>query len=125
MADSKVKALVAEDCPTNQLVIKLMLEKLGVEVDLAADGAEAVEMAEENDYDLIFMDIQMPNMNGYEATVKIKTFKKAVPVIAVTAHAMVGDRDKCVAAGCDDYITKPIIKDKLAEIIEKHCCSRY
>lgn len=126
MAKNGIRVLVAEDCPTNQLVIKLMLQKLDSTVELASDGVEAVEMATQNDYDLILMDMQMPmpNMNGYEATARIKAIKNDIPIVAVTAHAMVGDREKCLAAGCNDYITKPVMKETLAEIIEMYCCNR-
>lgn len=114
------RVLVAEDTPTNQTLIKLLLTKLGIEVEIAEDGKQALDMALSEDFDMILMDIQMPHMNGYDATKKLREagFKK--PVIAVTAHAMRGDKEKCLAAGCDDYISKPINRKHLVEILSEY-----
>ena len=112
--------LVAEDSPTNQMLIKLLLEQSGLDVTIAQDGRLALEKALSTHFDLIFMDIQMPNMNGYDATRNIRTEGIEIPIIALTAHAMKGDDEKCFAAGCSDYLTKPINQKQLLKTIRKH-----
>jgi CheY-like chemotaxis protein len=105
------RVLVAEDNAVNQRLAQRMLEKLGLRVDLAANGHEAFQKAREHDYELIFMDCQMPVMDGYEATLGIRGLageRSRVPIVAMTAHAMVGDRERCLEVGMDDYMTKPI-----------------
>jgi CheY-like chemotaxis protein/HPt (histidine-containing phosphotransfer) domain-containing protein len=114
------KALVAEDTPTNQTLIQLLLEKLGLEVTIAEDGLQAVEAVKKDDYDIVLMDIQMPNMNGYDATKVLRKEGFNKPIIAVTAHAMKGDREKCLEAGCDDYVSKPIDRDELIKVLRLH-----
>lgn len=118
MLDGRV--LVAEDTPTNQTLIKLLLTKLGLQSVIADDGQQAIQMALSEDFDLVLMDIQMPHMNGYDATKKLREagFKK--PIIAVTAHAMRGDKEKCLAAGCDDYISKPINRKQLVDVLRSY-----
>lgn len=113
------KVLVAEDCKTNKYLAKLLLEKLGFEVMTAETGNETVEMALNNNFDLIFMDIQMPKMNGYEATEILKDNGVNTPIIALTANALKGDSEKCIQAGCDDYIPKPVDRKELVSIIDK------
>jgi PAS domain S-box-containing protein len=116
----ETRILVAEDNPTNQLVLLAQLEKLGYRGDAVANGAEAIEALEHGKYDLVLMDCQMPIMDGYEATGRIRTSGRAhVPIVAVTAHAMAGDQDKCIRAGMDDYLAKPVELARLAEILEK------
>lgn len=112
--------LVAEDDSINQILIKSLLKKMGLEITIVDDGEQAVQKALKEQFDLILMDMQMPNMNGREATKKIKAEKISTPIIALTAYAMDGDRETCIQAGCDDYLTKPIDRDKLIEMIGKY-----
>ena len=110
--DNPSKILVAEDNKINQKLVKKIFEKLGYDIDLVENGIEAVEKVETNTYDIIFMDVQMPKMDGFMATKMIKERKIDVSIIALTANAMYGDKERCLTAGMDDYITKPIqIKD--------------
>ncbi|MBC8481638.1 MAG: DUF3365 domain-containing protein [Planctomycetes bacterium] len=112
--------LVAEDVETNQVLIKSLLQRMGLEVTIVADGNEAVQKAVSSEYDLIFMDIQMPNMNGYEATKELRKKGIVIPIIALTANAMIGDDNKCIEAGCDDYLPKPLDRRQLLEKIKKY-----
>ena len=114
------KALVVEDNQTDQILIKLILQKNGIEVTIAEDGAHAVEKALENHFDIIFMDLRMTEMSGLDATKKLRKNNIAVPVIALTASAVHGVDEKCFAAGCDDYLTKPIDRQKLIDILTKY-----
>ena len=112
--------LVAEDVLANQMVIKRMMEKVGVEVTIANDGKEAVQHAQSKSFDLIFMDMQMPNMNGYEATKTLREAGMTIPIVALTANAMKGDDEKCLKAGCNDYLAKPIDRKNLFEMLDKY-----
>lgn len=117
------RILVAEDYLINQEVIKETLELMQVTVELAENGEEAVKKHKKNIYDLILMDIQMPQMDGLEAARKIREFEgnsKHTPIIALTANALSGDRQRCLNAGMDDYISKPIDLATLEETIKKH-----
>ena len=114
------RVLVIEDDKTNQLVLSLLLEKMGLEVTVANDGHEAVEEAQEESFDLIFMDMEMPKLSGYEATEMLRAKGVKGPIIALTGHAMKGDREKCIRAGCDDYFAKPISYSMLHKIITKY-----
>ncbi|MEA3274682.1 MAG: response regulator [Pseudomonadota bacterium] len=116
--------LLVEDNPVNQRVASKMLERLGLAVDHAADGSEALEKLESKHFDLVLMDCQMPVMDGYEATWRIRQREENsphthVPVLAMTAHAMSGDREKCIASGMDDYLSKPIKMSTLEEVLQR------
>jgi len=118
------RVLVAEDTLTNQVLIELLLKRLGLDVTIAADGKEAVDKALSGDFDLILMDIQMPNINGHEATRALREKGLATPIVALTAHAMKGDDKKCIESGCDDYLSKPIDRQKLLDVIGKYLPSQ-
>lgn len=115
--------LLVEDMVTNQKLQKIMINKLGYEAELAANGLKAVEMCNSKKYSLILMDCQMPIMDGYEATGIIKsssTLNKDTIIIAMTANAMEGDQKKCIEAGMDDYLSKPIIMDSLQKMLQNY-----
>ena len=114
------RILVVEDNPTNQLLVETLLAKLGLQFVLACDGVEAVEKAAAEFFDLILMDIQMPNMNGYQAAEALRKKGIETPIVALTAHAMEGDRQKCLDAGCDDYLSKPVNRNKLMGMLDKY-----
>ena len=119
-----VRVLLVEDNPVNQGVIRKALSKLGLHCQTAADGNEAVKLCQQQRYDMIFMDCQMPVMDGYEATVAIREFENKakqmpMPIIAMTANAMEGDREKCLDAGMDDYLAKPVSFEQLRLTIDK------
>ena len=116
--------LVAEDVPNNQALITALLNRMGLEVTIAADGNEALQKALIHEFDLIFMDIRMPDMNGYEATEAIRKEGITTPIVALTAYAIEGDGEKCFEAGCDDYLVKPIDRRELLETIGKYLPSK-
>jgi len=122
-AHASMKVLIVEDGHVNQLVGARMLEKRGHTVKLAANGREAIECCGKNDFDAILMDVHMPGINGYEATARIRQMEQAtgrhVPIIAMTANAMKGDRERCLAAGMDDYISKPLRSAELFQVVEQ------
>ncbi len=112
--DSMVKVLVAEDIALNQLLIKIILEGFGFETDIAANGKIALEFLQKNKYDIILMDLQMPEMGGYDATAIIRNeLKLTIPIIALTADVTAVDVEKCIAMGMNDYIAKPINEELL------------
>jgi len=134
------RVLVAEDVKTNQMLMKLMLSKMGLEVTIVDDGKQAVQMALAHQFDLIFMDMQMPTMNGYAATRQIRQAESPegpcgmpgnglpeettklphVPIVALTANAMKGDDQTCFAAGCDGYLAKPVDHRELANLVAQY-----
>ena len=123
-ASRKARILLADDNITNQQVAMGILQKLGLSAEAVANGAEAVKALETIPYDLVLMDCMMPEMDGYEATAQIrnpqgKCLKPTIPIIAMTANAMQGDREKCLDAGMNDYVTKPISPQLLAEALDK------
>jgi signal transduction histidine kinase/CheY-like chemotaxis protein len=118
-----MKALVVEDNLINQRLIQILLEEYGLLVDTAGNGLEAVEKVEQNSYDIVFMDIDMPQMNGIAATKEIKSklrVDKKLPIVALTAMAMEGDREMLLAEGLDDYLAKPLTKTKLEQVLNKY-----
>ena len=122
-ARTRARLLLVEDNEVNQKVAARTLEKLGYRVDVADDGEEAVEAVSRTDYAAIVMDVQMPNMDGYEATAEIRRRESAsghhIPVIAMTANALQGDREKALEAGMDDYIAKPVRAGELEEVLRR------
>ena len=114
------KAIIVEDSMANQQLIGILLKKLGFEVEVAENGKEAIDKIEKCHFDLILMDMQMPIMNGYEATRALREKGNKTPIIAITANAMKGDEEKCIEAGCDHCMSKPIDRMELAAIIKTH-----
>ena len=114
------KILLVEDNEMNRDMLSRRLERKGFEVSVAVDGRQGVELALAEPFDLVLMDMSLPELDGWEATRRIKADPRGgtVPIIALTAHAMSGDRDKAIEAGCDDYDTKPIEFPRLLEKIE-------
>ncbi len=118
----KGSVLVVEDAPMNQMIISSILTKYGIEIEIANNGEEALKMLTRSSYDLVLMDGQMPVMDGYEATRRIraadtKEFDPNVPIVALTAHAMAGEEQTCLDAGMNGYLTKPIMIDRLLEVL--------
>ncbi|MCC6669993.1 MAG: response regulator [Planctomycetes bacterium] len=119
------RVLYAEDAPDNQRLVSSILRKAGLEVDIAENGRLAIErarqaVAEGKPYDLILMDIQMPELDGCAATRWLRSNGFALPIVALTAHAMESDRERCMAAGCTDYATKPIGRERLVSLVRNH-----
>jgi PAS domain S-box-containing protein len=127
-ASRSLRILLAEDNPVNQRLAVRILEKWGHSVAVAGNGRKAVDMWEKEPFDLVLMDVQMPEMSGLEATAAIRKLESAAgrrsPIVAMTAHAMEGDREKCLSAGMDHYVTKPIDQKKLFDAIESYASSR-
>ncbi len=121
------KVLLAEDNKANQKVVVSILRKAGCEIDVADNGEEAVQKFQENHYDMVLMDCQMPLMDGFEATARIRAMDEPtcrIPIIALTAQAMKGDKKRCLTCGMDDYLSKPIERQDLIDLINKYTSSR-
>lgn len=122
------RVLIAEDGTDNQRLIAFILRKAGLDVSIAGNGRQAVEMTltaqhRGAPYDMVLMDMQMPELDGYEATQHLRAAGCACPIIALTAHAMSGDRERCLRAGCDDFATKPIDRRNLIALVRRHLAS--
>lgn len=120
----KAKILVVDDVPDNQVLIAHYLKSTGVEMEFVSNGREAFDSAIKNDYDLILMDIQMPEMDGYTATSQLRIAGYNKPIIALTAHAMTEAKEKCLSVGCSDYLAKPIKNDELKKLVGHYLSSR-
>ncbi|HZK79412.1 MAG TPA: PAS domain-containing protein, partial [Humisphaera sp.] len=116
----KGRVLLAEDGRDNQRLISTILTNAGAEVTVAENGRIAVELATSQPFDLILMDMQMPEMDGYDATVELRNRGYRVPIVALTANAMAEDRDKCLACGCDGYLTKPVEPEHFLSTLHRH-----
>jgi signal transduction histidine kinase len=118
----RLRVLLAEDTPANQKLIQRILTKRGHQIQVAKNGQEAVDLLERQSFDVVLMDVQMPVMDGFQATAAIRASQSAegarVPIIAMTAHAMQGDRERCLAAGMDAYLAKPIDSGRLIDLVE-------
>ncbi len=121
----EAKILLVEDNPINQMVAQKMLEKVGLKPALANNGVEALKLLSEQSFDLVLMDCQMPEMDGFDATREIRKLnikalnQQSLPVVAMTANVMSGDRERCLEIGMDDYIGKPVQRDQLASVLKK------
>ena len=123
------RVLLAEDGPDNQRLISFVLRKAGARVTVAENGRVACEKALQavgagEPFDLILMDMQMPVLDGHGATRQLRDAGYEGPIVALTAHAMQGDREKCLQAGCDDFFTKPIERDRLVALVAEYCSPR-
>jgi CheY-like chemotaxis protein/HPt (histidine-containing phosphotransfer) domain-containing protein len=126
---SGARILLAEDNTVNQMVASELLKDAGYLCDIVSDGKQAVEAATHSEYAILLMDCQMPEMNGFDATREIRTFearsgRPRVPIVALTANAVQGDRERCLETGMDDYVTKPIDPDLLLKTIDRHLADR-
>jgi CheY-like chemotaxis protein len=126
MESPQLQILVVEDNIVNQKLILRLLEKRGHSVTVASDGFKALAVLAEISFDVIFMDIQMPGLTGYDVTARIRAEERAsdarVPIIALTAHAMAGDKERCLNAGMDGYLTKPIRFQDLDQALASVTC---
>jgi CheY-like chemotaxis protein len=119
--------LVAEDNPVNWRLLEVQLARLGASAQLAEDGARAVELVATQHFDCVLMDCQMPDVDGFEATRRIRALgaeSARVPIVALTANALTGDRERCLSAGMDGYLAKPVRREELAEMLARLTQSR-
>ena len=126
-APCKLRILLVEDNPANQKLAAYILEERGHTIDIAGDGLQAVGMVPQKRYDVVLMDVQMPGMDGLEATATIRAREngsRRVPIIAMTAHAMKGDRERCLAVGMDGYLAKPINGHEMIALVEALAAGR-
>ena len=116
------RILAVEDNPVNQMVISEILLSGGIAVESVDSGIKALELLKKNDYDAVLMDVQMPDMDGLETTKRIRRDLKMadLPIIAMTAHAMRGDRERCIEAGMDDYVSKPVEREQIFAVLHKN-----
>jgi len=120
---NKKSILIAEDNDLNYLILNKMLASINREIIRAENGLEAVNYCKDHeDVGLVLMDIKMPVMDGYEATKEIRKFRYDLPIVAQTAHAMEYDKNTALEIGCNDYLTKPIIREKLISVVKKYLC---
>lgn len=120
---AQLRILVVDDVPVNLNVVEKMLDSLVYQVESAANGAEAVEAVKSSHYDMIFMDIQMPGMDGLEATRQIRApdiERSSTPIVAITANPQESDRDACIEIGMNDFIAKPFVKNQLTTLLERY-----
>lgn len=124
---ASLRILLVEDNSINQMIARRMLEKRGHSVTSALNGREALAIIHQQSFDLVFMDVQMPEMDGLEATAAVRAqeqlFDRHLPIVAMTAHAMPEDRERCLAAGMDGYLSKPIVPDELDAVLQR-CLSQ-
>ena len=118
------RVLLAEDVKYNQQLITLFMEKAGAKITVVANGQLAVDQAltaaaEDRSFDVILMDMQMPVLDGYAAVRKLREEGLSTPIIALTAHAMSDDREKCISAGCDDFVSKPVDRQRLVTLVDE------
>jgi CheY-like chemotaxis protein len=116
------RVLLVEDNETNRELVEAILKKVGFEIETAVNGVEAIKMCERSEFDVILMDCQMPIMDGFQATAEIRKLQKgrvSTPIVALTAHAMQGDQEQCLAAGMDDYLSKPVAPEDIIEMVIK------
>ncbi|MDF1516629.1 MAG: response regulator [Lutibacter sp.] len=119
--DKDLKILIVEDDDTSEKMLELMIEDYCKNPLIATNGLDAVQLCKDHpDIDFVLMDIKLPELNGYEATKQIREFNKDLLIFAQTAYALPGDREKSIAAGCNDYISKPYSQSELTGLIDKH-----
>jgi len=119
--EKSLKILIAEDDEVSEKLLEMIVEKFSKKIFVAKTGFEVLDVCHNNlDLDLVLMDIKMPEMDGYEASRQIRAFNKDLIIVAQTAYALEGDREKAMEAGCNDYISKPILKDQLLDVMSKY-----
>jgi CheY-like chemotaxis protein len=120
-----LRLLLAEDAKDNQILLERILRKRGATVTFADDGEDAVRKALTQNFDLVLMDIQMPKLDGYEATRRLRSLGYPMPIVALTAHAMREEREKCLELGCNEHLPKPIDGETLVQTIVRLTASRF